>query len=170
MAYYWHHLADCWPSVPQGLIAGSSSPCCPPKLSSAKLQEKRSSWPQSFLLQSCRTLHLPLLTLTRFSWAHFSSLLRSLWTTVIPPLYQSLSQICNHPRILWKCTLFYNPDCYENLTSIGLFVPLTTSLWAYQPSHFFTHLFSLYLSSSATRMFWEIFQRPHADQEKHPEF
>lgn len=53
---------------------------------------------------------------------------------------------------------------------IGLFVPLTTNLWAYQPSHFFTHLFSLYFSSLATRMFWEVMSKTSAGKGKHPEF
>lgn len=152
LTYCGHSLAGCWPPVRQGLLL-------------AHLWLAVHHDPEVFF---CKAAGLCIC----LCWAsqgfpeRFSSLLRSLWMTVIPPLYQSLSPVCNHPLTLWKCILFYNPDCYENLNSI---VPLSTNLWAYQPSHFFTHLFSLKLSSLATRMFWEIIS-DHADQGKHPEF
>ena len=39
---------------------------------------------QGLLLPKCNALHLALLNLIRFIWAHFSSLSRSLWMTFLP--------------------------------------------------------------------------------------
>ena len=77
---FWAVSAHWW-------LISNFSPTSAPKYSSGLLSipsHPRLYWYQGLPQPGCRTLHLALLNLRRFTWAHLSSLSRSLWIASHP--------------------------------------------------------------------------------------
>lgn len=51
-------------------------------------------WSMGFFIPNCRTLYFPLLNVAMFLWAHFSGMLKSLWTAAELSAASSTSTIC----------------------------------------------------------------------------
>lgn len=79
-----------------------------PRSYSAKLLSRflvsSTYWLMWLFLLKCRTWHFPLLNFTRFSFAHFSSLVRPLQMATQPSGMNNSSQFCIICK-LWRCTL-----------------------------------------------------------------
>ncbi|KAK4815290.1 hypothetical protein QYF61_026195 [Mycteria americana] len=93
----------------------------------------------------CRTLHLALLKLMRFTWAHLSSLSRSLWMAPLPSsmstaphslvLYANLLRVHSIPLSMWltkmlNSTVGASSDCHDfsNIVDSGLATLSASSL------------------------------------------